>query len=91
MIGDVELCNFCDGRIIWLLTTNDVRMPVDAEPDHERGNVIRQGDHAGVLGAGPAAGARAAGKALHLHHRLTCPFADRWARPAGATRKPARR
>lgn len=70
---------------MWLVTGAGKRMPVDARPDPERGNIVRQGDHAGVLGPGPAAGARARGVPLRLHHAVTCPFAARWnRRKAGA-------
>ncbi|HET9892613.1 MAG TPA: hypothetical protein VFQ42_19145 [Mycobacterium sp.] len=78
-------CPDCGASILWLTTERGARMPVDAEPDGERGNVIRQGDRCSVLGRTQAAGARAAGVALHVHHKLTCPHAARWARDQRAS------
>lgn len=61
-------------------------MPVDYEPS-DNGNILLSSDSdtagrplAGVLGPGPAAGARRDGQKLHLHHKLSCPFASAWAR-----------
>jgi hypothetical protein len=79
------VCEHCDGALLWLTTAAGKRMPVDAAPDPDRGNVIRTGAVAGVLGPGPAAAARAAGQPLWLHHVVTCPHADRW-RSTGKTR-----
>lgn len=75
-------CNYCPALILWLTTGRDHRMPVDAEP-HERGNVAIDPDtgRCDVLGRTQAAGARAAGRPLHRHHKLTCPHADRWSKP----------
>lgn len=71
-------CNHCGEAIRWLLTTKGKNMPVNAEPDPKRGNVIRQGGQAGVLNPRAAIAARAAGKELFLHHVVTCPYASRW-------------
>jgi hypothetical protein len=79
-------CNYCRAEILWLTTTNGKRMPVDARPDLERGNVLRQGDRAGVLGKSQAAAARAQGTPLRTHHALTCPYASAWSGPKGARR-----
>lgn len=71
-------CNYCGAAILWLRTGTGKLMPVDARPDLERGNVLRHGDRAGVLGKSQAAAARAAGTPLRLHHAVSCPFASAW-------------
>jgi hypothetical protein len=73
-------CPDCGKPILWLTTEAHARMPVDAEPDPHRGNVILIGGVAGVLGRAKARAARAAGFDLRTHHRLKCPNADAWAR-----------
>lgn len=78
--GKPVRCNYCRARILWLTTPKGARMPVDAQP-HERGNVAVDGARCVVLGRTQAAGARAAGRPLHRHHKLTCPHADRWSKP----------
>ena len=85
-LGVQTICSDCQAPIIWLLTVKDNRMPIDAEPNTDIGNVLRQGDRAGVLAKTQAAAARKSGAKLHTHHRLTCPHAHRWARPAGRRR-----
>lgn len=80
-LGVPTVCSDCGAPIIWLLTVKNNRMPVDANPDPERGNVIRQGDRAGVLGPRQAAGARKAGTPMRTHHAVTCPYASRWQNP----------
>lgn len=74
-------CNFCRRSIFWLTTPNGQRMPVDVRP-HADGNVDidRHAGTCGVLGRTQAAGARAAGRPLYRHHKLSCPHADRWAK-----------
>jgi hypothetical protein len=86
------VCEHCSAALLWLTTSAGKRMPVNAEPDPERGNVMRSGGVAGVLGASLAAAARAAGKPLWLHHVVTCPHADRWrSKPAAGAARKARR
>lgn len=86
MSSEPTTCNYCTAPIMWLITSAGKRMPVDARPDPERGNVLRQGDHAGVLGKNQAAAARALGTPLRLHHAVTCPFASAWQNPKAARR-----
>lgn len=87
-VGPVsETCNYCDARIRWVTTTRDVRMPLDARPDADRGNVLVLTSGAGVLNDGQAAAARARGVELYLHHAVTCPFASRWNKGAEAVRR----
>lgn len=79
--GKREDCNFCRVPIVWALTRNDALMPVDAEPCDD-GNVLLTTDgtqlRAAVFGKRHAAAVRAAGEALHKHHKLSCPYAHRW-------------
>jgi hypothetical protein len=77
-------CNYCRAPIRWMTTVNGKAMPVDAQPS-ERGNVIRLGEHAGVLGPRQADAARYAGNQLFMPHVATCPDADKW-----RGKKPAR-
>lgn len=83
----MERCDFCRQRIIWTVTSaTGSSMPVDAEPA-DNGNVLLSSEShssgrplSGVLGPAQAAGARAAGQQLRLHHRLSCPYAAQWSR-----------
>lgn len=82
-----DQCNHCAEAIRWLTTAAGKRMPVNAAPDPERGNIIILGGHAGVLGPRPATAARYAGKVLYLHHAVTCPYASRWQDKTGRARQ----
>ena len=84
-------CPDCHHDIVWARTKNAQWMPLDGEPN-SKGNValVPNPDSdrwpiADVIGR-PATRAAmvAAGRKLYLHHRLSCPFADRWARTPGA-------
>lgn len=79
-------CNFCRGSIMWLTSSTGKPMPVDAAPDAEQGNVLRDGEHGGVLGRAAAAEARGRGVELRTHHALTCPNAGEWNRGAARVR-----
>lgn len=77
-------CRSCRAAIIW--TTNVAsgkRMPVNAEPDEQRGNVVlvsgNDGPEARVLTAAELA-ARVSRRGLHLSHFATCSEAARWRR-----------
>jgi hypothetical protein len=78
-----DTCNHCDAKLLWAMTRNDVAMPLDAEPSPDKGNVLVSEERgqlrADVVGKKSIAAAmRKAGKPLHLHHVVTCPFASRW-------------
>lgn len=83
-------CPDCHKAIIWARTKNDQWMPLDGEPsDHGNVQLLALADtrwpYADVIGRPQSRTAlRAAGQKLYLHHRLSCPFADRWARTPGA-------
>lgn len=87
--ADISALCECGARILWLTTDAGKRMPVDADPDPERGNIVRSGRHAGVLGDQGARSARAAGTPLWLHHRASCAKAGQWS-DAGPRRKARR-
>lgn len=70
-------CQDCGGLVLWLNTENGKRMPVDEVPDGVRGNVVRSGDLATVLGARHADTARAKGVQLYLPHVVSCPANSR--------------
>lgn len=78
-----EPCNYCTDPIRWLTTRRGARMPVDADPDPDRGNVVVVGGQAGVLDRRRAAAARNRGVPLYLHHAASCPHAHRWKSGAG--------
>jgi hypothetical protein len=79
-------CDYCRAPIMWLTSINGKPMPVDAHPDPQRGNILRQGDSGGMLGALAAAEARRRGVPLRTHHVLSCPRAGEWNRGAGRER-----
>jgi hypothetical protein len=67
-------CRSCGAPIIWALTENDRRMPVDAEPD-PAGNLmlVRRGTATYAKVVQPA-------KGNHRPHFATCPQASEWRR-----------
>lgn len=75
-----DTCRSCRKPIAWTVTTSGKPMPVDYEPDPERGNVlltIHNGQLlAGVLNRNQAAGARDRGERVHTSHFARCPHAD---------------
>ena len=83
---DKRRCNHCKGLIVWAITGTDSRMPVDWPAPDTGGNVLLVlDDHKGliatVLGTpGQRQAYATSGWPLYLHHRLSCPFAERWAR-----------
>lgn len=77
-------CKSCGEPIIWALTENSKRMPVDAEPD-ETGTL--------VLSPGPqptatvvSKGGREPGVKLYRSHFGSCRAADRHRKPVAARR-----
>ncbi|MDN5861747.1 MAG: hypothetical protein L0H84_24365 [Pseudonocardia sp.] len=85
-MSPADQCNYCAAPLRWALTAAGKRMPLDAAPDAQRGNVLLLGGRAAVLGPGPARGARSDGQTLYLPHAVFCPHARHW-----STKKPARR
>jgi hypothetical protein len=92
--ADFELhrreCPDCHKEIMWAKTNASGRkewMPLDAEPIRS-GNVLAYPAPdrprvlvCDVLGRGPRAGLMFDdGWPIFIHHRLSCPYADRWAR-----------
>lgn len=80
-------CNYCFAPIRWLPTAAGSVMPVDADPDPDRGNVIVIAGKAGVLGLARARAARAGGESLYLHHAASCPHKAAWNKPKPKPRK----
>lgn len=81
----VERCLSCDAEIIWAMTRNGRRMPVDAEP-HRDGDVQLTERRDGLLVQMPLAAvvqvAKRFGKReLRRSHFATCPHAGQWRRP----------
>ena len=75
-IGKITYCSSCRARIIWTLTANDHRMPIDADPV-ENGNVVITG------WIGPIPKTRVArvdeqldAQPRYLSHFATCPNAS---------------
>jgi hypothetical protein len=73
------VCSTCRNPIVWAITRDGVKMPVDPYPA-DNGNVqlaVQARElHAAVLKAGPARRTRTLGIPLHLSHHATCPNAD---------------
>lgn len=82
-MNPADQCNYCAEPIRWMTTSAGKHMPVNAEPDPGRGNVVRLGHQVGVLNVRQATAARARGVELYLHHAVTCPYAARWQGPKG--------
>lgn len=83
-------CDYCEAPIVWTLTVNDRRMPLDAAPV-VGGNVLVLVDgpllRATVIGTPRARAVLARqGHPLRVTHRLSCPFVDQWTRPGGPPR-----
>lgn len=78
-------CRSCKAQVIWCFTVNDRKMPVDATPNQEKGNIVilqRPGrDPLAVLLSNLNEEARAAAKRhdvpLYTSHFFTCPHAKR--------------
>lgn len=90
-----DRCNYCDAPIVWVVTgagtKAEGRMPLDAKPAAEGGNVVVHPEPHRLLGqvlGKPAerAAYAAQGYGLHLHHKLSCPHAADWSRPGGPPR-----
>ncbi len=79
----------CGQAIIWTRTERGNVMPVDADPT-AAGNIVLDATHtdadgrplAGELGRPQLPGARAAGRELRTHHRLSCTDPAQWSRKA---------
>lgn len=68
-------CRSCGAPVIWCLTANGKRMPLDAEPADDGDFVLAYGD--------PPLASRAPGRSLFdedlfTSHFATCPDADQW-------------
>lgn len=66
-------CNRCPAQIRWIRSEATSRsMPINLDPDTERGNVEVTGNFGKVLNKEDAAAARGRGVALYLNHFATC-------------------
>lgn len=63
-------CKSCGAAILWALTDNGKRMPVNAEPV-ENGNLLLVADEDGPR-------AIYATQGTHVSHFATCPYAENW-------------
>jgi len=74
-------CNSCDAPIIWALTENGKRMPVDAEPVRD-GNIVLE--HHGQRVTAIVRDAMLPGlEPLYKSHFATCPNASTHRRTTG--------
>lgn len=74
-------CRSCGAPIRWVLTRTGKRIPLDRQPDPDRGNVRPVEQYEGevrahVLTTVDAEAARADGELLWVAHFTTCPNAD---------------
>lgn len=94
-------CDYCADPIVWTITENARRMPVNAEAT-PGGNVLLHVDNASLVArvigtAAERVRLERQGFTMRVHHKLTCRYADRWAgppasrRPAGRPQGPTRR
>jgi hypothetical protein len=81
----VPSCKSCGREIVWALTVNGRRAPIDAD-SASNGNVRLEDGLATTLGPDAAAAARELGEQLHLNHFVTCPQAAMHARRKKAER-----
>lgn len=88
----VQHCTHCGARILWAITINGKRMPINVATA-EHGNVSLTRDSGGlyahVLGAAEATRQRTAGRRLYLAHAATCTRPRQ--RPAHRPLRPASR
>lgn len=75
-------CRACQAPILFVASLTGKRIPLNALPDPERGNVVigSPSGRARVLKRDDAALARAAGVVLYLSHFVTCPNAGEFRR-----------
>ncbi len=72
--GEPGRCRSCGALIRWVVTQAGKAMPLDPQPDRERGNVfVHVGGEAEVFGAEMAQTVRIGGVQLYLSHFATCP------------------
>lgn len=92
-----QKCDHCFTMIVWAKTeprADATRMPVDAKPAPD-GNVVLSvyEPHGLIAGVVQTRGRRRAmvaeGWTFYQHHRLSCPYASRWADKPDA-KKPAK-
>lgn len=78
-------CGICGTPVLWAATPAGKPVPVNPEPEPERGTLALSVHHgqliAGALRRNQVAGARAAGLPLHASHVTDCPHADQPRRP----------
>lgn len=65
-------CRSCGADIIWTITANGKKMPVDAEPAERPQGVF----HLDERESGEVHSRSAAGELVYLSHFATCPNAD---------------
>lgn len=66
-------CRSCGAEILWVLTANQKRMPVDALPV-ENGNLVLDPANGDV----PHVRVVKAGEGTHVSHYVTCPQREEW-------------
>lgn len=82
---EVKACGSCGHPVIWTVTHNGKRMPVDAEPV-EGGNVRLRGEADGERVIAEYPGKEAPSlfgddRERYVSHFATCPQAQSWRRP----------
>jgi len=79
----MEHCRSCGADVIWVVTTNGKRMPVDAKPS-DIGNLTLHP----VEDEGPPVAmyhtTRLSGTSYYISHFATCPQSKRWKKKHGA-------
>lgn len=68
-------CRSCGAAIIWCVTGNGKKMPIDARPT-DTGNLVLEGTEPTAVYVDPGTG-------THTSHFATCPNADKHRRSKG--------
>ena len=82
MAYDVKHCRSCGAAVIWCVTHNGKRMPVDAEPV-EGGNLVLRQEGEKVIAEYPGKGHPSLfedDQPTYVSHFATCKYADDWRR-----------
>jgi hypothetical protein len=69
-------CRSCNASIIWTITTNGKRMPIDAEPVEDGNVMVDEFSNANYLSAEQRQIYIAKGGKLFKSHFATCQFAE---------------
>lgn len=83
-------CRSCGAEIVWAITERGKRIPLNAEPDNAKGNIVialldemaptRGGGMEPMFSARTALGLMNANEERYMPHHAVCPQAKQWRR-----------